>query len=103
MFNHILNSKSYADAYIYLDENCRTKIDEINKVIDELFNNNVQFLRDRLEEKTDSDSKWLSYVVKLYGTPEDTLKFNKQFIDYCFQNNHKELLTEDVIFRFETD
>ncbi|HAT9529893.1 TPA: hypothetical protein JBD01_04400 [Legionella pneumophila subsp. pneumophila] len=103
MINHNLSSKPYEHSYLRLNDNRRKMIDEINKVIDELFNNNVRFLRDRLEEKTDSDAKWLSYVVKLFGTPEETLEFNKRFIDYCFQNNHKELLTEDVIFRFETN
>lgn len=102
----MLNLEKYdfknRQLYDQLPPETKVLIGSIDKIISELFGHSLGICERKINIKSDLDSQWISYVLVLESVPEGTLAHNKRFIEYCLSHGLKNLLTSNVVFRFET-
>ncbi len=91
-----------SQLYDQLPPETKAIIGSIDKTISELFDKSLGVVERKINIKSDLDSQWISYVLVVESAPDGTLAHNKKFIEYCLSHGLKNLLTSDVVFRFET-
>lgn len=91
-----------SQLYEQLLPETKALIGSIDKTVSELFDQSLNVFERKLNIKSDLDSQWISYVLVVESAPDGTLAHNKKFIEYCLSHGLKNLLTSNVVFRFET-
>lgn len=91
-----------SQLYDQLPFETKALIGSIDKTVSELFDQSLEIFERKINIKSDLDSQWISYVLVINSAPNSTLEHNKKFIEYCLSHGLKNLLTSDVVFRFET-
>ena len=102
MFNLDAYGIKNSQLYEQLLPETKALIGSIDETVSKLFAQSLEVFERKIDIKSDLDSKWISYVLVIDSAPDRTLAHNKKFIEYCLSHGLKNLLTSDVVFRFET-